>query len=55
MGRHRIGFVGAGIMGSPMVRIPLRAGHPITIHNRTKTKCETPLGEGAAELSVRLM
>jgi 3-hydroxyisobutyrate dehydrogenase len=39
----RIGFVGLGIMGAPMAEHLLRAGHPLTVFNRTR-------GTGAAAL-----
>ncbi|HNS20965.1 MAG TPA: NAD(P)-dependent oxidoreductase [Sedimentisphaerales bacterium] len=43
----RIGFIGIGIMGEPMTRNLLRAGYPLTIHTRTRSKAETLLNEGA--------
>ena len=33
-----IGFIGAGRMGSGMVRSLLRAGHRVTVYNRTRAK-----------------
>lgn len=47
MAGERIGFIGTGIMGRPMARNLLRAGYHLTIHNRTKTKAEQLLSEGA--------
>ncbi|MDR7393526.1 MAG: NAD(P)-binding domain-containing protein, partial [Armatimonadota bacterium] len=32
----RVGFVGLGIMGKPMARNLLRAGYPVTVHNRSR-------------------
>ncbi len=43
----RIGFIGIGIMGEPMTRNLLRAGYPLTIHTRTRSKAETLLSEDA--------
>ena len=48
MAKERIGFVGSGIMGKPMAHNLLKAGYPLTIHNRTRTKAEQLLTEGAA-------
>jgi len=31
----RVGVVGTGIMGGPMARNLLRAGHTVTVHNRS--------------------
>ncbi len=47
MATQRIGFVGAGIMGEPMARNLLRAGYPLTLHTRTKSKARVLLEEGA--------
>ncbi len=48
MAKERIGFVGTGIMGKPMALNLLKAGYRLTIHNRTRTKAEQLLTEGAA-------
>ena len=34
-GAERIGFIGLGIMGRPMARRLLEAGHPLTVHSRS--------------------
>src|SRR5438876_970927 len=44
---QRVGVVGLGIMGSGMARNLLRAGYPLTVHNRTRTRAE-PLAEAGA-------
>ena len=44
----KLGFIGAGNMGSPMARNLLRAGHRVTIYNRTRAHAEPLLQEGAA-------
>jgi 2-hydroxy-3-oxopropionate reductase len=48
MAAERIGFIGTGIMGEPMARNLLRAGYPLTVHNRTKAKANELLAAGAA-------
>jgi len=48
MPAKRIGFIGTGIMGRPMARNLLKAGYHVTVHNRTKSKAEPLLSEGAA-------
>ncbi len=47
MEKKRLGFVGTGIMGAPMARNLLKAGYPLTVHNRTKTKAESLIAAGA--------
>ncbi|NBQ89731.1 MAG: NAD(P)-dependent oxidoreductase, partial [Betaproteobacteria bacterium] len=42
-----IGFIGIGAMGECMVRNLLKAGHRVTVFNRTRTRAEALLGEGA--------
>ena len=44
----KLAFVGAGNMGSPMARNLLRAGHQVTVYNRTRAHAEPLLQEGAA-------
>ncbi|WP_323750514.1 NAD(P)-dependent oxidoreductase [Marinobacter sp.] len=36
----RIAFLGIGLMGAPMTRNLLNAGYPMTLWNRTESKCE---------------
>lgn len=47
MSDEKIGFVGIGTMGLVMVRRLLAAGYPVTVFNRTKSKAEPLLSEGA--------
>ncbi len=47
MPKERIGFIGTGIMGGPMVRNLLKAGYPVVVHNRTESKAKALLEEGA--------
>jgi 2-hydroxy-3-oxopropionate reductase len=48
MAGERIGFIGTGIMGKPMAHNLLKAGYAVTVHNRTKSKAQPLLSEGAA-------
>jgi len=47
----RLAFLGLGIMGSAMARNCLKAGHDVTVYNRTAAKCE-PLRESGAALAA---
>jgi len=44
----KLALVGLGNMGTGMARNLLRAGHTLTIHNRTRAKADALAGEGAA-------
>jgi 3-hydroxyisobutyrate dehydrogenase-like beta-hydroxyacid dehydrogenase len=41
------GFIGLGRMGQGMVRSLLRAGHRVTVYNRTRERAEALRGDGA--------
>src|SRR5882724_971728 len=43
----KIGFVGLGRMGSGMARNLLRAGHEVTVYNRSRDKAEALAASGA--------
>ncbi len=43
----RVGVIGLGIMGAPMARNLLRAGHQVVVHSRTRAKVEALVAEGA--------
>lgn len=43
----QISFLGIGLMGDPMVRRLLAAGHQVTVWNRTHAKAEALAGAGA--------
>lgn len=43
----KVGFIGIGSMGSPMAANLLKAGHEITVYNRTATKAEALVTQGA--------
>jgi 3-hydroxyisobutyrate dehydrogenase-like beta-hydroxyacid dehydrogenase len=42
-----IGFIGLGVMGQPMAANLLRSGFPLTIFNRTRSRCDGLAGLGA--------
>jgi len=44
---QRIGFIGLGLMGQPMSRRLLEAGHPLVVWNRTAEKAKNLLTAGA--------
>lgn len=48
-----IGFIGLGIMGKPMVRNLLKAGHQVWVHNRSKAPEEELARDGAIPASYR--
>jgi 3-hydroxyisobutyrate dehydrogenase-like beta-hydroxyacid dehydrogenase len=43
----KIAFVGLGNMGAPMARNLLRAGHEVTVYNRSREKAEQLASDGA--------
>ena len=43
----KVAFVGLGNMGAPMARNLLRAGHDVTVYNRTHAKAEPLIADGA--------
>lgn len=55
-----VGFVGLGVMGHPMAVNLARAGHPLTVWNRTRSRAQEVLAAGAgwasspAELAARV-
>ena len=44
----RVGFIGLGLMGTPMARNIMSGGFPLTVWNRTRAKAEPLLAAGAA-------
>ncbi len=42
-----IGFIGLGSMGTPMARNLIKAGHKLTVYNRTRSRAEALQREGA--------
>ena len=46
--KHSLGWIGMGRMGFPMAERLLKAGHPVSIWNRTRAKAEPLAAKGAA-------
>ena len=46
---EKVGFIGLGIMGMPMARNLLKAGFAVVAYNRTATKAEQLVKEGAGK------
>jgi 3-hydroxyisobutyrate dehydrogenase len=46
-GKTRLGWIGTGVMGSSMAGHLLKAGFTLTVFNRTKSKAQPLLAEGA--------
>jgi 2-hydroxy-3-oxopropionate reductase len=44
---EKVGFIGLGIMGKPMAKNLLEAGHELVVYNRTREKAEELASEGA--------
>jgi 3-hydroxyisobutyrate dehydrogenase len=47
-----VGFVGLGIMGSRMAASLARAGHPVTVYNRTASKAEAWVAEHGGRVAA---
>lgn len=45
----RVGYIGLGLMGAPMVRNLLKAGFPVVVHNRSREIVRQLVSEGATE------
>lgn len=45
--KTRVGLIGTGKMGTPMTRNLLKAGFPVTIHNRSQERVQALVKEGA--------
>jgi 3-hydroxyisobutyrate dehydrogenase-like beta-hydroxyacid dehydrogenase len=43
----KVGFIGLGRMGLPMARLLLKAGHEVTVYNRTASRAEALQADGA--------
>ncbi|GLQ36935.1 dehydrogenase [Rhizobium albus] len=51
MTSRQIAFLGTGLMGAPMAKNLLKAGHRLTVWNRSREKAE-PLGKIGAEIAA---
>lgn len=49
--KNRIGFIGLGTMGIPMVRNLMKAGFVVTVYNRTTSKADKMVKEGAVRVA----
>ena len=47
-----VGFIGLGIMGGPMARRLVEAGHQVTVYNRTESKCASLVAAGAKQAAT---
>ncbi|MHA1674565.1 MAG: NAD(P)-dependent oxidoreductase [Promethearchaeota archaeon] len=47
IGDRRIGFIGTGVMGLPMCQHILNGGYKVFVYNRTKTKTQSLVDNGA--------
>jgi 3-hydroxyisobutyrate dehydrogenase len=52
MAGHRIGWIGLGRMGAPMVELLLKAGHKVELWNRTRAKAEPFAAKGATLVNL---
>src|SRR4030095_16892281 len=48
---HAVGFIGLGIMGRPMAKNLLKAGHPLVVHNRSRAAVDE-LGRDGAKVAT---
>ena len=48
---ERIGFIGLGVMGGPMASNLIRGGYPLVVHNRSRSRVEELVSEGATPAS----
>ena len=46
---HKVAFLGLGVMGAPMARHLLNAGHQVTVYNRTTAKAQAWVKENGAK------
>ena len=52
MNKPRIGYLGTGLMGLPMILNLLRAGYAVTVWNRSADKCAPAVAAGAAQAAT---
>jgi 2-hydroxy-3-oxopropionate reductase len=48
---ENIGFIGLGVMGKPMAKHLISAGHPLTVHNRSRGAVDELVSAGAKAAS----
>ncbi len=49
--KMRVGFIGLGLMGKPMAGHILKAGYPLTVHNRSRAAVDELVTQGAQAAS----
>jgi len=47
----KVGYIGLGLMGKSMARNILKAGFPLTVHNRSRAAVDELAAEGATPAS----
>jgi len=47
-----VAFIGLGVMGYPMAGYISKAGHNVTVFNRTKSKAEKWIGEYKGKMAI---
>ena len=47
-----IGWIGTGVMGNAMVQHIIKAGHPVLVYNRTKSKTDNLVELGATYIDT---
>ena len=50
--KMRVGFIGLGLMGKPMAGHLLKAGYPLTVHNRSRAAVDELAAQGAHAAST---
>jgi len=50
-----VAFIGLGVMGYPMAGYISKAGHNVTVFNRTKSKAEKWIGEYKGKMQIHLL
>ena len=48
MASETIGFIGLGVMGKPMAKNLIKAGHQLVVHSRTRASVDDVAAAGAA-------
>src|SRR4051794_36043161 len=49
---ERVGFIGLGIMGKPMVRNLVKAGFEVVVHNRTRASVDALVSESSSVIAA---
>jgi 3-hydroxyisobutyrate dehydrogenase len=48
----KVAFIGLGVMGAPMARHLAKAGHDLTVYNRTRAKAEAWVARHGGRLAA---